>query len=276
MKKWRLRLVAAGAVAALAAFGAMSASAGPQRAAHPSATTVNFQLSFFANAQHVGYLVASHRGYYGKAGLNVKVKPGGPTVEPTLLLAQGTVEEPFFRRWIEALNQLEDMPKLAIAVLHGYAIGGGLQLALACDLRVATRDAILGLGATRHGLIPDGAVLRLARIVGLGRANELALLNEDISPDEARAIGLVNRVCEPGDLDRTLADVIASARRAAPTATGHTKRLLHESFHRDPRAMIEELIRAQEDCLASWEIGEANRAWQDRREAVFFPPPRRR
>jgi len=191
-------------------------------------------------------------------------------------LAQGTVEEPFFRRWIEALNQLEDMPKLAIAVLHGYAIGGGLQLALACDLRVATRDAILGLGATRHGLIPDGAVLRLARIVGLGRANELALLNEDISPDEARAIGLVNRVCEPGDLDRTLADVIASARRAAPTATGHTKRLLHESFHRDPRAMIEELIRAQEDCLASWEIGEANRAWQDRREAVFFPPPRRR
>ena len=58
MKKWRLRLVAAGAVAALAAFGAMSASAGPQRAAHPSATTVNFQLSFFANAQHVGYLVA--------------------------------------------------------------------------------------------------------------------------------------------------------------------------------------------------------------------------
>src|SRR2546427_804633 len=94
---------------------------------------------------------------------------------------------------------------------------------------------------------PDVAILRLAAIVGLGRANELALLTEDISPDEARAIGLVNRVCEPGDLDRTLADVIASARRAAPTATGHTKRLLHESFHRDPRAMIEELIRAQED-----------------------------
>jgi NitT/TauT family transport system substrate-binding protein len=93
MKKWRLRLVAAGAVAALAAFGAMSASAKPDGAAHPSAKAiVNFQLSFFANAQHVGYLVASHRGYYGRAGLNVNVKPGGPTVEPTLLLAQGSVD----------------------------------------------------------------------------------------------------------------------------------------------------------------------------------------
>src|SRR5213594_4239280 len=125
-------------------------------------------------------------------------------------LARGDIAEPFYRHWIRALNRLEDMPKVAIAVLHGYAIGGGLQLAVACDLRLATRDAVLGLGATRHGLVPDGAVLRLARIVGLGRANELALLNEDISPDEARAIGLVNRVCEPGDLDRTLADVIAS------------------------------------------------------------------
>ena len=188
-------------------------------------------------------------------------------------LAGGTVDEPFFRHWIRALNQLEDMPKLTLAVLHGYSIGGGLQLALACDLRLATRDAVLGLGATRHGLIPDGAVLRLARIVGLGRAKELALLNDDVSPDGARAMGLVNWVCDPGDVDRTIAGILARARTAAPTATGHTKRLLHESFHRDPRAMLEEVVRAQHDCLASWEIAEANQAWEERREAVFVRPP---
>jgi enoyl-CoA hydratase/carnithine racemase len=190
-------------------------------------------------------------------------------------LARGTVGEPFFRHWIRALNRLEDMPKIVIAVLHGHAIGGGLQLALACDLRLAADDAVIGLGATRHGLIPDGAVLRLARIVGLGRAKELALLNDDVTADEARAIGLVNWVCRRDEVDSALERVIAKARAAAPTAAGHTKRLLQESFHADPRAMIEEIVRAQHDCLASWEIDEANRAWQDKREAVFYPPPRR-
>jgi len=186
-------------------------------------------------------------------------------------LAAGTVGEAFFRHWIRALNCLEDMPKLAIAVLHGYSIGGGLQLALACDLRLATDDAVIGLGATRHGLVPDGAVLRLARVVGLGRATELALLNDNVTAAEARAIGLVNWVCAPADVEAALADVVARARGASPTAAAHTKRLLHESFHRDPRAMIEDVVRAQQDCMASWEIDEANRAWREKREAVFWP-----
>jgi enoyl-CoA hydratase/carnithine racemase len=189
-------------------------------------------------------------------------------------LAAGTVGEAFYRHWMRALNRLEDMPKLSIAVLHGYSIGGGLQLALACDLRLATDDAVLGLGATRHALIPDGAVLRLARTVGLGRAKALALLNDHVSPAEARAIGLVNWVCAPADVERALADIVAKARGASPTATAHTKRLLHESFHRDPRAMTEDLVRAQQDCMGSWELDEANHAWQDKREALFWPRPR--
>src|SRR5919197_4523905 len=185
-------------------------------------------------------------------------------------LAAGTVGEPFYRHWIRALNCLEDMPKVSLAVLHGYTIGGGLQLALACDLRLAAADAVLGLGATRHGLIPDGAVLRLARVVGLGRAKELALLNDDVSAAEARAIGLVNWVCRAADLDRTLQSVVAKTRAASPTAAAHTKRLLHESFHRDPRTMIEDVVKAQIECMGSWEIDEANLAWRERREAVFY------
>src|SRR5881296_4222833 len=188
-------------------------------------------------------------------------------------LAAGTIGEAFFRHWTRALDCLEDMPKITVAVLHGYAIGGGLQLALGCDLRLATEDAVLGLGATRHGLIPDGAVLRLARVVGVGRAKELALLNDHVSPAEARASGLVNWVCAPGDLDATLASIIDKARAAAPTATAHTKRLLHQSFHRDPRASLEEVLRAQDECARSWEMDEANRAWREKREARFDPPP---
>jgi enoyl-CoA hydratase/carnithine racemase len=163
------------------------------------------------------------------------------------------------------------MAKVTIAVLHGHSIGGGLQLGLACDLRLATDDAVLGLGASRHGIIPDGGVLRLARLVGLGRAKELALLNEDISPAEARAIGLVNWVCAPAAVDTTVAGLVERLRHQAPTANAHIKRLLHDSFHQDPRAMIEDVMAAQQDCMASWETAEANRAWQEKREPTFVP-----
>jgi len=190
-------------------------------------------------------------------------------------LAAGTVGEAFFRHWNRALDCLEDMPKITIAVLHGYSIGGGLQLALGCDVRLATDVAVIGLGATRHGLVPDGAVLRLARVVGVGRAKELALLNDHISPAEARAMGLVNWVCAPADLERTLASIVDKARGAGPTATAHTKRLLHASFHHDPRALLEDVLRAQADCAASWEMDEANQAWREKREARFHPPERR-
>lgn len=188
------------------------------------------------------------------------------------LSAEG-IGEAFYRHWIRGLNCLEDMDKLVVGVLHGYCIGGGLQLAVACDVRLCTDDAILGLGATRHGLIPDGSILRLARIVGQGRAKELTLLNDHISAAEALAMGLVNWVVKPGEIDGRLAEIVGKAFHSSRTATGHAKRLLHASFHTDPRAMIEDVVRAQDACMASWEIAEANRAWDARREAVFYPPP---
>ena len=186
-------------------------------------------------------------------------------------LAAGAIGEAFYRHWVRALNHLEDMPKVTAAVLHGYSIGGGLQLALACDLRIATEDAVLGLGATRHGIIPDGSVLRLARVVGLGRAKELTLLNDDLTAADARAMGLVNWVCPAGEQARALETLIAKVRGASPTANAHAKRLLHESFHRDPRAMLEDVLSAQRACMASWEAAEANRAWVEGREAVYHP-----
>ena len=190
-------------------------------------------------------------------------------------LAGGTIGEAFYRHWIRALNCLEDMPKVSLAVLHGFSIGGGLQLGLACDVRLAAADAILGLGASRHGIIPDGAVLRLARIVGLGRAKELALFNDDVTPAAALAMGLVNWVCPTAELDATVASLLERLRHQAPTANAHIKRLLHDSFHRDPRASIEQVMAAQRDCMDSWETVEANRAWREKREAVFVPRPPR-
>jgi len=190
-------------------------------------------------------------------------------------LAAGSIGEAFHRAWVRALNRLEDMPKVSLCVLHGYSIGGGLQIGLACDLRLATDDAVLGLGASRHGIIPDGAVLRLARVVGLGRAKELALLNEDVTPAAALAMGLVSWVCPAAGVDAALASIIERVRQQAPTANAHIKRLLHESFHRDPRAAVEDVMAAELECLASWETDEANRAWREQRTepTTFFPRP---
>jgi enoyl-CoA hydratase/carnithine racemase len=188
-------------------------------------------------------------------------------------LSAGSVGEAFFRHWIRALNGLEDMGKLVVAAIRGYCIGGGLQLALACDLRLCAADAVLGLGATRHALIPDGAVLRLARVVGLGRAKELALLNDHLTAEQALAMGLVNWVVPPAAFDAELGRVIERCLAAAPTATRHTKRLLLASFHRDPRGLVEDVVAAQLECLRSWEMAEANRAWDERREARYFPRP---
>jgi enoyl-CoA hydratase/carnithine racemase len=142
-------------------------------------------------------------------------------------LAAGHIGEPFYRFWIRALNGLEDMAKVSIAVLHGYSIGGGLQLAVACDLRLATTDAVVGLGASRHGIIPDGSVLRLGRLIGLARAKELSLLNDELTAEAAHAIGLVTRVCAPGEVDTALHALLERLRHQAPTANGHIKRLLH-------------------------------------------------
>src|SRR5207244_10769231 len=92
-------------------------------------------------------------------------------------------------------------------------------------------------------------------------------------PPAARPIRLVTWPRPPDHLDRTPASAAAKARSPAPTATPHTQRLLPEASHRDPRALLEEVLLAQAECGASWEMDEANRAWREKREARFYPPP---
>ena len=186
-------------------------------------------------------------------------------------LARGEIDERFYRAIARATNWLEDMPKLSIAVLHSWSIGGGLQLASACDLRLAADDAILEFGATRHGLVPDATILRIARIIGMGRAKYLALLNERITPDEALQWGLLNWVVPRDQLETALNVVLEKSSHASRTAVAESKRLLLESFHRDPRDMIDDLVAAEMSCHESWELRLANEAWQRREEVRFFP-----
>lgn len=118
-----------------------------------------------------------------------------------------------------------------VAAINGVAVGGGLTLAAACDLRIAARSAELRLGFGLRGLVPDlGGSFYLSRLVGFGRAMELALLNDPLSAAEAERIGLVNRVVPDDELEGAALEVAERLVALSPVAATWTKRCLHEAL----------------------------------------------
>ena len=100
-----------------------------------------------------------------------------------------------------ALGALATVPRATIAAINGYALGGGLELALSCDFRVGGEDAKLGLPEVLLGVIPGGGgTQRLPRLIGSSRAKELIMTGRQVQADEALAIGLINRVVAPDDV----------------------------------------------------------------------------
>jgi enoyl-CoA hydratase len=150
------------------------------------------------------------------------------------------------RQGQDAFRFLETMGKPVVAAVNGFALGGGLELALACHLRVASAKAKFGLPEVKLGIIPGyGGTIRLPRLVGRGRALELILTGEMIDAAEAHRIGLVNRVAEPEQLmDETralvgkiiangpvaLAMALESVDHAATSSTGNSLRLESDLF----------------------------------------------
>ena len=101
----------------------------------------------------------------------------------------------------EALGALASVPRATIAAVNGYALGGGLELALACDFRVCAEDSRFGLPEVLLGVIPGGGgTQRLPRLIGSSRAKELIFTGRQVRAEEALAIGLVNRVVAPDDV----------------------------------------------------------------------------
>ena len=107
-------------------------------------------------------------------------------------LSHGEISMNFFRNWEVALRKIEAMDAIAIAAMQSHCIGGGLQVALACDLRIARDDARFGITAVREGIIPGIGMWRVARYAGIGRAKRLALTAEVVDAAAALDWGLVD------------------------------------------------------------------------------------
>ena len=131
-------------------------------------------------------------------------------------------------------NELEALEKPVIAAINGTCVGGGLELAMACDLRVAARSARFGLPENNLGLIPGvGGCSRLVKLVGFGRAKELVLTGEIITAEDALRHGLVNRVVDDGALSAEARALAERLRGKAPQALGIAKRVLQNCVSAD-------------------------------------------
>jgi len=152
-----------------------------------------------------------------------------------------------------------------IAAIHGYCLGGGLEIALACDFRIATRDAQLGFPEVNLGLLPGGGgTQRAPRLIGPGRARWLVMSGERIPAETAERWGLVEFVVD--DLDEAVARYVEPLDRQSPHAIGQIKALLHET--RDERSDERE-VRAFAACLTSADGQEGVAAFLEKRPAVW-------
>ena len=176
----------------------------------------------------------------------------------------------FRRPLLDAWNLAEEMTKPTICVIHGACIGGAMELALACDLRVIASDALIGMPEVRIGLIPDvGGSSRLPSVVGLGRAKELIMTGKLIGGEEAERIGLANRVAPAEELDEAVQGLVDDLLACAPVAVGLAKRVMDASAKPALAATLELEVIAQERCAATADFAEGAQAFREKRQPEF-------
>jgi 2-(1,2-epoxy-1,2-dihydrophenyl)acetyl-CoA isomerase len=151
------------------------------------------------------------------------------------------------RRYNPIIRRIREMEKPVIAAVNGVAAGAGCSLALACDMRVASQEAVFIEVFINVGLIPDsGSTFMLPRLVGLGRAMELCLTGEKIAADVAEQIGLVNRTVAPETLMDETRALATRLTRLPGRGIALTKRLLNQSMNNDLLEQLEAEAFAQE------------------------------
>jgi enoyl-CoA hydratase len=165
---------------------------------------------------------------------------------------------------------LEIAPKVSVAAINGFALGGGCELALACDLRYAAKTAKLGQPEVNLGIFPGwGGTQRLARVCGLGVAKDLILTGRVVEAKEARRIGLVNDVFEAGELMKTTLKIAQLIARKGPLALAEAKAAINHSLQGDYVKSLEAEAEGFGELFASKDAHEGMTAFVEKRDANF-------
>ena len=159
---------------------------------------------------------------------------------------------PFRETFLECANLCEEMAKPVICQIHHTCVGGALEVALGCDLRIASEDSQFSLPEVKFGIIPDvGGSSRLPAVVGLGRAKELIMTARTIDATEAERIGLINRVVAPDQLAQAVEALTEELLANSHVAVGRAKRVIDASARPALAATLEMEVAVQEYCAAA-------------------------
>ena len=176
----------------------------------------------------------------------------------------------FARRGQAVLDGIETLGKPVIAAVNGYALGGGCEVALACTLRIASKNAKLGQPEVNLGMIPGyGGSQRLSRLVGKGRALEILLTGDMVSADEAYRIGLVNRVVEPSDLLPASREILKKILAKAPVAIRYALDAVNAGLDMPFAAAEDHEATLFGLCFATEDVKEGVSAFLEKRPAKF-------
>ena len=171
---------------------------------------------------------------------------------------------------MRVFNQVEEYPKPIVAAINGFCLGGGCELALACDIRIASKKAKLGQPEINLGIIPGGGgTQRLTRLVGEGKSMELILTGKMVGADEAAAIGLVNEVVEPEALMDRAMDVANAIAEKSPVALQAAKEAVKTAARANLREGLDREIDLFALCFASEDKEEGVRAFLEKRKPEF-------
>jgi enoyl-CoA hydratase/carnithine racemase len=184
-------------------------------------------------------------------------------------LAHGGFPMDWFRTYERALRNLEIMNKIVICAMHRYCIGGGLQVALASDIRIASENTEFALTAVKECLIPGMGTFRLARYVGLGRAKRIILSGEYLNTQEAFAMGLVDYLVPDADFERRVKEITEIYVKTNSEGQRQSKRLLDMSLDLEWEPFLEEYLIAQKTTLSSPEHLEAAKHYREKGDHRF-------
>jgi enoyl-CoA hydratase len=176
-------------------------------------------------------------------------------------LAAGEIQMTYHHRWERALRRFETMETVIVVAMHGYCLGGALQLALAADIRISTPDCRIGLPAIKESLVPGLSVWRLPRTIGWGRAKHLILSGAEIDGITAHRIGLVDHIAPREDFDRQVAAIAGDYIAACSAGMRMSKLLLASAFDQDFDSARDAYFALQERAMASPDAREASRAY---------------
>jgi enoyl-CoA hydratase len=166
-------------------------------------------------------------------------------------LARGNLTVDWFETWERGVTALAELDAITVAAIQGYCLGGGLQLALACDLRIASTDAIFSIPAVKEGVVAYFATVRLARLIGASAAKELCFLGRRFSAEEGFALRLINKVVPPTMLEERALALVQELLSIPFPALLYTKRQIDRAFGQDTERLLIEMTAVYEDCLRS-------------------------